>query len=113
VGVPGLPVMVCGVDSPEAVRALVYMCGWVPALDLPEPGGSGFMSSAAALIKSKLVSGGVGSVQADYSAHFLLPSNLLGGRQRWVSSGVTGLKNGVAALTQTNRDLILNAIKKT
>jgi hypothetical protein len=58
VGVPGLPVMLNGSNSPELVRSLADLCGWVPALTLSEPGGGRFLSAAADLVKAKLVSGG-------------------------------------------------------
>jgi hypothetical protein len=58
VGLPGMPVLVGGADCPEAVRALSDLCGWLPALTLPEPGSGGLFPAALKLIKEKLVGGG-------------------------------------------------------
>jgi hypothetical protein len=49
VGVPGTPVMLAGADYPEAVRGLHDYCQWLPALEISEHGGDGFMRAAARL----------------------------------------------------------------
>jgi hypothetical protein len=111
VGVPGIPVLLAGSSSPEAVRCLHDYCQWLPALSVVEHGGAGFMKAAAAAVTDTLIAGEEEEKQACYGAVHLLPSDMFGKKQRWHIGATTSLKSGVAPLQSDTVEKIVSIIK--
>jgi hypothetical protein len=111
VGVSSVPILLAGSTSPVAVRSLLDFCRWLPALSIPEHGGTGFMAAAAGSVAKLLIAKGDGAEQACYGAMHHLPCDFTGKKQRWCSNGAASLKNGVAPLLPDEINNVINVIK--